>query len=74
MSISQNNTATVVCREVFDETSHPSNEGELFLIDSLLFDNKITNICHEIQFIFTIFTILLIAKEKINIKLLIDLF
>lgn len=27
MSISQDSAATIVCREVFDETSHPTNEG-----------------------------------------------
>ncbi|XP_076380210.1 centrosomal protein 164 isoform X2 [Megalopta genalis] len=29
MSISQDSAATIVCREVFDETSHPSNEEVL---------------------------------------------
>ncbi|XP_070168984.1 calponin homology domain-containing protein DDB_G0272472 isoform X2 [Polyergus mexicanus] len=28
MSISQDSAATIVCREVFDETSHPTNEEE----------------------------------------------
>lgn len=28
MSISQDSAATIVCREVFDETSHPTKEGK----------------------------------------------
>lgn len=39
MSISQDSAATIVCREVFDEASHPSNEGEFSQIILFPFSN-----------------------------------